>query len=356
MSTASEVMKKLSKDYGTGVVKIGGDAYEDVSRLPSGIFALDLASGGGFPMGKLSIVYGMESSGKTNVALKSIAQGHRIFPDKKAVFLDLEHAYDPQWAAKLGVDQNKIIVVSPEYAEQAVDIVEAFLYATDIYVIVVDSLAAMSTQNEIDSSAEKASVGGSSLLIGKMCRKVTTSFSRMRNQGLLAPSFIAINQIRNKIGVMYGDPETMPGGNAPRYASSFTLRLYGKNEMDKKINSVLPAYKKTSIIIKKWKFPILATTSEFMMQMVDGAGRPAGFVDDWNTVSNYMKELDYLVKAKARWVMCGEEFQTLEAAKTALYANEKLLAEVKATLIKELLDKGNLKEPSQDMDDEEVAL
>ena len=220
MSSAEEIVKKMKKDYGESIAKRGSDEYVDTPRLPTGIFPFDLASGGGFPMGRVSVVFGPESSGKTNVVLKAIGKGQQIYPDKQAVFVDAEHAFDPLWARQLGVNTDRLIVIHPEYAEQAVDMIEAFLYASDVFCVALDSIAALSTQNEIESSAEKAAVGGASLVIGKLFKKATVSFNRMRNQGLMPPAFIGINQIRHKIGVMYGDPETMPGGNAIKFASS----------------------------------------------------------------------------------------------------------------------------------------
>ncbi len=341
MATTDDILKKVKKDYGQNIAKMGSEGYEDTPRIPTGIFAFDLASGGGFPLGRVSIVYGVESSNKTNVVLKAIGQGQALYPDKKAVFVDAEGAYDDAWAKVMGVDTERLIVIHPEYAEQAVDIIEAFLYASDVFMVCLDSIAALSTQNEIESSAEKASVGGASLVVGKLFKKATVSFNRMRNQGIMPPAFIGINQIRTKIGVMYGDNETMPGGNAIRFASSFTVRMYGKNEMDKKISPVMPAYKKTSIIIKKWKVPILSTTAEFMMQMLDGGGRSAGHVDDWNTVSAYLKELDYLGKGdKGGWVLFGNPYPTLEACRTALYSDPTMLRDAKAQIIREMLTKG----------------
>lgn len=341
-SSTAEILKKVQKDYGQSVAKKGSETYADTPRIPTGIFPFDLASGGGFPMGRVSIVFGPESSNKTNVVLKAIGEGQKIYPDKKAVFVDAEGSYDPDWAKLMGVNLDQLIVIHPEYAEQAVDIIEAFLYAADVFCVVLDSVAALSTQNEIDSSAEKASVGGASLVIGKLFKKATVSFNRMRNQGHMPPAFIGINQIRHKIGVMYGDPETMPGGNALKFAASFIVRLYGKNEMDKKINPVLPAFKKTSIIIRKWKMPILATTAEFQMQMLEGNGRLPGHVEDWNTISHYLKELDYLGKADGGkgWVMFGENYPTLDACKAALYGSDEMLMECKAQIIQELLSKG----------------
>lgn len=341
MSSTDEILKKVKKDYGNSIAKMGNEQYADTPRIPTGIFPFDLACGGGFPMGRVSIVFGPESSNKTNICLKAIGEGQKIYTDKKAVFIDAEGAYDPDWARLMGVDTDALIVIHPEYAEQAVDIIEAFLYASDVFMVVLDSIAALSTQNEIESSAEKAAVGGASLVIGKLFKKATVSFNRMRNQGHIPPAFIGINQIRHKIGVMFGDPETQPGGNALKFAASFMVRVYGKNILDKKINPTMPAFKHTSVIIRKWKMPILASTAEFTMQTLAGGGQVPGHVNDWNTVGNYLRELDYLSKGeKGGWVMFGEEYKTLEACREYLYGDSETLREAKAQIIHELLTKG----------------
>lgn len=284
------------------------------------------------------------SSGKTNIVLKAVGEGQKMFPSKTAVFIDAEHAFDPKWATQMGVNVDELIVVHPEYAEQAVDMIDAFLYASDVFCVVLDSIAALSTQNEIESSAEKASVGGASLIIGKLFKKATVSFNRMRNKGLAPPAFIGVNQIRHKIGVMYGDPETMPGGNAIKFASSFTVRTYGKNKIDKKIHPVLPAFKETSIIIKKWKMPVNAVTAVYFMQMVAGGGHSPGHVEDWPTMKAYLSEFGYLGKTDdgKKWILFGEEFPTMTAARQFLYADPDRLREAQRELIKECLEAGGV--------------
>lgn len=357
MASSTDILKKIRKDYGESIASKGSDGYKDTIRIPSGIFPFDLMSGGGFPMGRVSVVYGPESSGKTNLVLKALAEGQRIFPDKIAVFVDAENSFDPAWATLLGVDVEKLVVIHPEYAEQAVDIIETFLYANDVFAVVLDSVAALTTQNEIESSAEKMIVGGASLLIGKMFKKATVSFQRMRNQGLMPPAFIGINQIRHKIGVMYGDPETMPGGNSIKFSSSFTVRLYGKSVIDKKINAVLPAYKETSVIMKKWKVPILAMKGDYTMLMLESGGKMPGTCEDWNTVAAYLKELDYLSKGdKGGWVMFGETYKTLDEVRTYLYGNPDVLAEAKAQIVADMLEKGNIAPTESDDADVETLL
>lgn len=355
MATTSEILKKIHKDHGNDIATSGGADYVDVDRIPTGIFAVDLAMGGGFPQGKCSIVYGPESSNKTNIVLLAIKEAQRKYPDKKVVFVDAEDALDLKWAGIMGVDTERLIVVHPEYAEQAVDFIEAFIHATDVSLVVLDSIAALITANEAESSAEKVAVGGASLIIGKLYRKVVVSMRKMKNQGLTAPAFIAINQIRMKIGVMFGNPETMPGGNPPKFASSMTLRVYGKNIMDKKVSTVMPAFKEVNCVLQKWKCPILAVNAVYTMQMIEAAGNSPGFISDWNTVSAYMKELDYLTKGdKGGWVMNGVLYKTLDECKATLYGDSDMLADMKSTIISELISKGSSLEPDGEipMEDE----
>jgi len=337
-TSTKELLKQLHKDHGAAIATVGSKGYADVPRIPTGIFAVDLAMGGGFPQGKCAIIYGPESSLKTVLALKAAAQAQRMYPDKKVVFVDAEHALDVKWAMTLGVDPDSLIVVHPESAEQAVDVLESFYYAEDVSLIILDSIAALTTSKEIENDASVQAVGGASLLVGKLFRKVVVAAQKMNNQGLTPPTFISINQIRSKIGVQYGNPETMPGGFPPKFASSMTLRVYGKNIIDKKISTAMPSYKEVSCIIQKWKCPILAVNAVYQMQMIEGLGQKPGYIADWNTVSKFAKQLDYLSKGeKAGWVMLGKPYKTLDECRDALYGNPDMLAELKATLIAELV-------------------
>lgn len=348
MSTTAELMKTMNKEF-VGVVKMGNETYSDTPRIPTGIFSFDLASGGGFPQGRVSVVFGPESGNKTNIILRAIANAQVMYPDKKAVFVDAESSYDPAWAAIMGVNVDELLVVHPEYAEQAVDIMEAFMYATDVSMVVLDSIAALSTQNEIESSAEKASVGGSALIVGKMLKKATISFNRLRNQKIMPPAVICINQTRFKIGVMHGNPETMPGGNQVKFAASFIVRVYSKNIMDKKVHAVLPAYKETNIDIQKWKMPIVAKTAVFTMLMVPSAGKKPGTCEDWNTVKSYLAECGYLTKGeKGGWDFDGKNYKVQEDLKDALYADIPWLLAIKDILINDLKDRGSVLPPSAD--------
>jgi recombination protein RecA len=352
-TTSKDILKKLHKDYGASIATIGMSSYVDLDRIPTGVFAVDLATGGGLPMGKCVIIYGPESSNKTNLLLTSIREGQIKFPDKKAALVDAEHALDLKWASSLGVDVERLIVLHPEYAEQAVDMIESLLYAEDIFMVALDSLAALTSQKEIENSADVQAVGGASLLIGKLYRKVVVAQNKMANSGITAPCFVAINQIRSKIGNDRGNPETMPGGNPPKFAASMIIRVYGKNIIDKKLHPVLPAYKEVNVILKKWKCPILAVNAVYNMHMLQIGDNGPGFVSDWNTVSKYMQELDYLSKGeKGGWVMNGESYPTLQACKEALYGDKEMLLQMKSTLISDLIEQGGIAPPEEEAAEE----
>lgn len=339
----SAILAKLHKDFGAEIGGLG-DKYVNLPRLPFDIFPLDLALGGGIPWGKLTEIYGPESSNKTNKVLKLIRSAQRMYPDKKQVFIDAEHALDPSWATKMGVDMDRVIVMHPDFAEQAVDFVEAFLYAPDVSLVALDSVAALITANEIASSADKAVVGGASAVVGKMIRKAVLAMGQARKQNPegFAPAFVCINQIRHKIGVMFGDPETTPGGNALRFAAACRLRSYGKNVVEKKIDPAMPSYKECNIIIRKWKFPILQVNAQYSMQMLKFGGRGYGHVEDFNTVATFLKECDYLTKGHGgSWLLSGSEFQTLAAVRQYLESDPEVMASYKAAIISEMVDKGD---------------
>ncbi len=332
VSDTKQLFKEFQKEYGE---KIGGQDYEliDIVRIPTGYFAFDLASGGGFPRGRISIIYGPESSGKTNLVLKLIANHQRLWPDQQCVFFDIENTYDPDWAEKLGVNNKALYLSKPEYAEQCVDMVESLLRATDIGLVAIDSLAAMVTTQEFNSSAEKANVGGSALAVGKLIRKSVLSLTRAEKENRM-PSLVLVNQTRWKIG-KYGNPETQPGGNAPQFACSMRVRTYGKNITDPKINDHLPIRKKTSIVINKWKVPILYDAAEYEMVCVPHKGLKVGDCDDWGTVSAYLEQYELHGKTEdgKRWHLAGEEYKTLKACKERYYSDPDLADALRSMLV-----------------------
>lgn len=301
--TVASMVAQFGKDYkDTDIARIG---IQDtpVPRLPTGLFPLDLAIGGGFPEGRCSVIYGPEQSMKTTICLLLIASAQKKHPDKRAVFIDIEGHFDADWAKKQGVNVDELAYIIPTSAEQFVDMCESLLYAEDVSIIVADSLAALVTTHELDSDADKAMVGNTGIIINKFYRKVSRALSRAKSKGLF-PTLICINQIRYKIGVMYGSPETMPGGPSFKFASSLTIRVSGKDEMDKDVSTQIPAFKKINCTVHKQKIGITNKNAEVQVAIlpIPKYGLKVGECYAWNTIVHYLKDLGLLSKGeKGGW-------------------------------------------------------
>jgi recombination protein RecA len=333
--TLADTVAGFQTQYGAAVASYGAKLAQS-DRVPTGLFPFDLAVGGGFPRGTMSIVYGPESSNKTNLCLKAIAQHQQIWPEQTCVFFDIENALDPAWVKALGVDVDKLVVIRPNYAEQAVDMVVKCIEAEDVGLIVLDSLAALISTTEIEASAEKAQVGGNAILVGKLVRKAAHALDQADKEGR-SPTLIYINQTRYKVGVMFGDPEIMPGGQAPKFHSQLTVRLWGKSINDPKVSQVLPVSKKVSFIVRKWKVQVVSAAGEFEMVTY-----PHGEVNDWNQVSGYLRDFGELAKkAKGQgWIMLGEEYPTLQACKERVYGDRLFGLEVRRRIIQRVMAAG----------------
>lgn len=349
MTTADELIKRMDKDYGIGIASRGAEPRKD-ERIGTGIFPFDLATGGGFPLGRISIVWGQESSMKTTLCLLAIAQHQRQHPDLSCVFVDVEARYEPAWGAILGVDNDRLIYVVPDYAEQVVDIVEALLAAEDVGLIVLDSLAALIGFNEAGNSADRVNVGGAALVAGKLYRKATLAMSRaMRDERY--PALIAINQVRYKIGVMRGNPETMPGGQPFKFGSSLTVRVYGKDIMENKIHTGRPSYKNVSGVIQKYSVPIVSRAFEFKMGVINSPshGVELGKVDAWNTILAYAKDAGLVGKVDGGgWHLYGEPYKTLKAIRADVYASEGELEKLQTLVVQHAIEAEGVEVESDD--------
>jgi recombination protein RecA len=342
LSTIKDMVSASQKEMGKDVASYGGKLIE-ASRIPTGLFPFDLATGGGFPRGKVTIIYGPESSNKTNMALLAVANHQHLYPDKTCIFIDVERSFNPDWAAALGVDIDKLVVAVPSFAEQVVDMVESFLYAEDCGIVIIDSLAAMVTTSEANSSADKAVVGGAGLVIGKLVRKTTLALGEAEKAGR-QPTLIYINQTRYKIGVMFGDPETMPGGNAPRFQAALWVRVYGKNVTDSKISKIMPIAKDVTFSIKKHKVPILAASGKYTMVTVPHKDYRIGDTEDFNTISSYLKSFGMFHKGEKDkgWVILGQKYDTIQAFEDMLYKDRWFGNEVRSSIIDKLLSDNTL--------------
>lgn len=332
MSSFKELATTFKKDYGNTV---GGQGYgyAEIPRQPTGYFPLDLALGGGLPMGKFIEIYGKEGSCKTSLALKTIATAQKLYPEKKNAWFDIEDTFDPKWASYFGVDVDKLYIFKPDYGEAMIDMTEGLLGSPECGIIVIDSIAALVTTRELGQSAEKQDVGGSGLLMSKLVKKAVAGLSRANKAGY-HPTFICINQTRTKIGVLYGDPTTTPGGSGKNFAASCRISVYGKDVIESKYHKHLPVRKELSITIKKYKMPVVMTSCKMEMAIIPHKKMQIGDVDEWNMFVSYMQHHDILKKDKTKWVFMEDKvFSSLVELKEHLSKKPKLTNKIKQAII-----------------------
>lgn len=310
MSTVVGTLKKARKKHGPTIGGIGVKMPEQ-PRLPIGILPFDLASGGGIPLNRLTIVYGPESSGKTNFALAAIASYQKRFKGKCCVYIDVEQSLTSDWAVKLGVDVKKLAHIRPTHGEAVVDLVNELLYADDCGLIVIDSIAAIVTMPELKKDAEDLTPGMSGRIVSKLVRKCTAALGDAQREGR-TPTLIWINQTRNKIGMVFGNPETMPGGAGQQFMASLRVRLAGKNIIVKEVTQAMPVIKQTSVVIQKWRQPICFTHTKYDMAMIAHKGLEIGECADWGVMKHYMKAYGLMEKTGKDFVYTptGETFST----------------------------------------------
>jgi len=214
-----QVLKDIEKQFGAGaIMKLGADEHIKIDVTSTGSIALDIALGvGGFPRGRIIEIYGPESSGKTTIALQAIAEAQKA--GGRAAFIDAEHALDPVYARSLGVDINELLLSQPDTGEQALEICDALVKSEAIDLIVIDSVAALVPQAEIDGEMGDSHVGLQARLMSQALRKLSGTLNKTNTTAIF------INQLREKVGVLFGNPETTPGGRALKFYSTVRLDI-----------------------------------------------------------------------------------------------------------------------------------
>lgn len=240
----SMAIEQIQKHYGKGaIMRLGERTVVEVDSISTGIFPLDMALGvGGVPRGRIVEIFGPESSGKTTVCLSIIAQAQK--KGGTAAFIDVEHALDPTWAKKLGVKVDDLLISQPDTGEQALEIVETLVRSGGVDLLVVDSVAALVPRSEIEGEMGDAQVGVQARLMSQALRKLTGIVSKSRT------TIIFTNQIRHKIGVFFGNPETTPGGMALKFYASIRMDIR-KRETLKKQNKVYGARIRVKVVKNK---------------------------------------------------------------------------------------------------------
>ena len=307
-------LSQISKNFGEGSIMRLGESYKtDIETWPSGALSLDLALGGGYPKGRIVEIYGPESSGKTTLTLHAVAEVQKL--GGTAAFIDAEHALDPAYAKRLGVDTANLLVSQPDSGEQALEIVETLVRSNAVDLIVLDSVAALVPQAEIDGDMGDSLPGLQARLMSQALRKLTGIINRSNT------TVIFINQIRMKIGVMFGNPETTTGGNALKFYASqrLDIRRIGQIKVG---DDVIGNRVRVKVVKNKIAPPFRQT--EFDIMFNEGISATGDLLD--LAVAH-----DIVDKSGAFYKYNGETIgQGRDKAKTYLHDNPKVMAEVGA--------------------------
>jgi recombination protein RecA len=254
----------------------------EVNRIPTGIPPLDLILAGGIPENRVTEIFGPPDSGKSILATLIVASKQHNSPDQKCIWIAIE-PFDPKWAAKFGVDVDKLLVFNPGPAEQVIDVCEKFMAADDCGLVVLDNLANMVTKKELESSAAEGDPGGSGRVNKKLFNTVMEAQRKAAGKGR-ASTFIFTNQMRVKIGA-FGSEITAFGGSSPRHAAAIRLRLYAKDIFDKTVHTGLPARKEVRVVIEKHKGPVAGQECTFEIAVLNQPGLQVGQVtSNWKMI------------------------------------------------------------------------
>jgi len=335
-------MQQIEKQFGKGaVMKLGQASTMEVDAISTGSLGLDMALGiGGVPKGRIIEIFGPESSGKTTVALQIVAEAQK--DGGEAAFIDVEHALDPAYAKALGVNVDSLLVAQPDTGEEALEIMEALIRSGALDVIVLDSVAAMVTKAEIEGEMGESHVGLQARLMSQALRKLTGIVSRSNCVAIF------INQIREKIGVMYGNPETTPGGRALKFYSSVRIEVR-RGEAIKNGSQIIGNKTKCKIVKNKVAPPF----KEVYFDMLYGEG-----ISRLGEIIDFAVEADIIEKSGAWFSYNGERLgQGRDKVKALLKENTALCDEIAAKVREhsnELLMKARA-EAEADREDEETA-
>ena len=319
LKVLSAVMDKIEKDFGKGsIMRMSSEAVTDIPVIPTGSVTLDIALGvGGYPKGRVIEIYGPESSGKTTLAIHAIAEAQKA--GGIAAFIDAEHAFDSFYAQKLGVDVDNLLISQPDNGEQALEIADSLIRSSSsaIDIVVIDSVAALTPKAEIEGEMGDSKMGLQARLMSQALRKLTASISKTKTV------CIFINQLRDKIGVVYGNPETTTGGNALKFYSSVRIDIR-RASVIKDGEEQLGTRTKVKVVKNKVAPPF--KRAEFDIMFGEGISKIGEIVD---------LGVDYgIIRKAGSWFSYGDQKigQGRDSVKELLSTNEELRAEIEEKL------------------------
>ena len=316
-------MAKIEKDFGKGsVMKLGDEKIDNVEVIPTGSIGLNAALGvGGYPKGRIIEIYGPESSGKTTLAIHAIAQAQKN--GGIAAFIDAEHAFDRFYAAKLGVDVDNLFISQPDNGEQALEIADQLIRSSAIDIIVIDSVAALTPKKEIEGDMGDSAVGLQARLMSQALRKLTSTVAKTNT------TCIFINQLREKIGVMFGNPETTTGGNALKFYASVRLDSRRINSI-KDGDNIIGNQVRVKVVKNKVAPPF--RKAEFEITFGEGISKIGEIID---------LGVEYeIIKKSGSWFSYKDSklAQGRDATKQILSDNPELCEELEAAIMKAIAD------------------
>lgn len=321
LAALTQAMERIEKDYGKGsIMKLGDEKVEEVDVIPSGSIGLNYALGvGGYPRGRIIEIFGPESSGKTTLAIHAIAEAQKL--GGIAAIIDAEHAFDRFYAEKLGVDVDNLLIAQPDNGEQALEIAEQLIRSSAIDILVVDSVAALTPKSEIEGDMGDKNVGLQARLMSQAMRKLTGTIARTNT------TCIFINQLRDKIGVMFGPSETTTGGNALKFYSSVRIDIRASTSIKDK-DDVLGKLTKVKVVKNKVAPPF--KRAEFDIMFGEGISR-AGEIIDLGVA------YDIIQKSGSWFSYEGSKLaQGRDAAKQVIQDNPELAEELEAKIMEAL--------------------
>ncbi|MDD4489938.1 MAG: recombinase RecA [Paludibacter sp.] len=315
---------KIEKDHGKGtIMKMGDNKVEEVAVIPTGSLGLDIALGvGGYPRGRVIEIFGPESSGKTTLAIHAIAEAQKA--GGIAVFIDAEHAFDRFYAEKLGVDTDELLISQPDNGEQALEIADQLIRSSAVDIVVIDSVAALTPKAELEGDMGDSKMGLQARLMSQALRKLTANINKTNT------TCIFINQLRDKIGVMFGNPETTTGGNALKFYASVRLDIRRVSQLkdgDEAIGN------QTRVKVVKNKVAPPFRKAEFDIMFGEGISKTGEIID---------LGVEYgIIKKSGSWFSYGETkiAQGRDASKNVIKDNPELAAELEAKIVEAIRNK-----------------
>ncbi len=352
---AGETIAKMRKKWGSNIVTLASDEkVRERHLIPSGILGLDWALGGGWLAGRIHTIYGLKSSAKTTLVTLAMAQAQKLcaicftpkgesgackcenFRDHVCAYIDVEGTWDDSWARRLGVNTETLMYSRPEYAEQSLDIMETLLRSGDVDLLALDSVAFLTPSKEIEESVDKETMGVQARLMGKGTRKLVSALTNAKNERGQFPTIFFTNQIRMKIGVMFGNPETQPGGLAHQFAATSEVRTRaGEYKIDDVTGA--PLYADMHYKVDKNKADRPKMEGDFRLMLSDTETKKKGEIYDEDLMVKLAEKFGLLSGHGNSWTCFGEKFNGKSLVERRLLTDPPYKAMFHDSLMKVLL-------------------